>query len=148
MTVADFRLSKLGGGTGTREDLRGNWTIIGFWNATVAGIEEEIPFIRAINSAVDQDPDLDFLSVYVKQGADADVGKWFANNGGNPWPTLIDKGGAANLFKIDTTPVYLLVGPDLTIEAWRGPLHETPGDGIKPAIRGVADIKKQTAAPQ
>jgi hypothetical protein len=40
------------------------------------------------------------------------------------------------------------VGPDLNIEAYRGPLSATPDDGIKSVIRGVAEVRKQIAAPQ
>ena len=48
---------------------------------------------------------------------------------------------------IGVLATYLLVGPDLTIEAWRGPLAETPDNGIKDVIRGVAKIRKQIANP-
>jgi hypothetical protein len=146
--IPGFSLDSLGGGKVTQEDLRNRWTILGFWNATIAGIEDESRFIRALNSAADQDPDLDFRTVYLKlDAADADIAKWFANNGG-AWPTLVDKGEAADLFGIQQTPFYLLIGPDLTIEAYRGALTTTPDDGIKSVIRGVAEIRKQIAAPQ
>ena len=45
-------------------------------------------------------------------------------------------------------PAYILVGPDLTIEGYRGALSATPDDGIKSVIRGVAEIRKQVAAPE
>ena len=146
-TIPAFSLDRVGGGKVTQEDLRDRWTILGFWNATVAGIEDESRFIRALNSAADQDPDLDFRTVYLKlDAADMDIAKWFDNNGG-AWPTLIDTGDAVSLFSIQQTPAYLLVGPDLTIEAYRGALTTTPDDGIKSVIRGVAEIRKQVAAP-
>jgi hypothetical protein len=137
----------VGGGAVTSEQLRGRWTILGFWNATLAGVEEETRYIRALNSAVDQDPDLDLLTIYLKlDAAGTDVGKWFANNGGDPWPTLIDEGGMDDMFNIAVLPAYLLIGPDLTIHAWRGALSSDP-DGVKPMIRGIADIKKKAASP-
>lgn len=147
-TIPAFSLDRVGGGKVTQDNLRNRWTILGFWNATVAGIENESNFIQALNSAADQDPDLDFLTVYLKlDAAETDVAKWLANNGG-AWPTLIDKGGANTLFSIQQTPAYLLIGPDLTIEGYRGALAATPDDGIKSVIRGVAEIRKQIAAPQ
>jgi hypothetical protein len=146
-TTPAFSFRNVGGGAVTSEQLRGRWTILGFWNATLAGVEEETRYIRALNSAVDQDPDLDFLTIYLKlDAAGADIGKWFANNGGDPWPTLVDEGGADVTFSIAVLPAYLLIGPDLTIHAWRGALSSDP-DGIKPTIRGVAEIRKKVAAP-
>jgi hypothetical protein len=47
-----------------------------------------------------------------------------------------------------TSPAYLLVGPDLNIEAYRGALSAMPNDGIKSVIRGVAEVRKQISAPQ
>ena len=146
-TAPNFSLDRVGGGKVTQEDLRSRWTILGFWNATVAGIEEEKTYIQALNSAADQDPDLDFLTVYLPlDAAPTDVATWFANNGG-AWPTLTGKNDTATLFTIQKTPAYLLIGPDLTIEAYRGALSTTPDDGIKSVIRGVAEIRKQIVAP-
>jgi hypothetical protein len=147
-TTPDFSLQKVGGGSITRERLRGRWTILGFWNATLAGVEEETRYLRALNSAVDQDPDLDLLTIYLKlDAAGTDIGKWFANNGGDPWPTLVDEGETDDAFGIAVLPAYLLIGPDLTIRAWRDALSNDP-DGIKPVIRGVAEIRKQVASPR
>ena len=45
-------------------------------------------------------------------------------------------------------PAYLLIGPDLTIEGYRGALTATPDNGIKSVIQGVSEVRKQIAAPQ
>ena len=99
---------------------------------------------RALNSAVDQDPDLDLLSVYLKleqPRLDLEmVPPWPATR-----PTYEWEIGEAS--SIDTTPAYLLIGPDLTVHAYRGALSDDP-DGIKPVIRGVAEIRKKVASPQ
>jgi hypothetical protein len=147
-TIPDFSLQQVGGGAITREQLRGRWTILGFWNATLAGVEDETRYLRALNSAVGQDPDLDLLTIYLKlDAAGTDIGKWFANNGGDPWPTLIDEGGTGEAFGISVLPYYLLIGPDLTVHASRGALSADP-DGIKSVIRGVAEIRRKASAPQ
>jgi hypothetical protein len=103
----------------TQDALRNRWTILGF--AGPGANVEEARFVSALKSAVDQDPDLNFMAI-----ADDAV---------------------ATAFAVDRKPFYLLIGPDLTIEAWRGALSATPEDGIKPVIRGVAEIKRQIAAP-
>lgn len=117
----NFSMTPKGSGLAKTQDaLRNRWTILGFPGSTESVDEQR--FAGALKAAVDQDPDLDFLPV-----GDATVAETFA---------------------IDRTPAYLLIGPDLTIEAYRGALSATPEDGIKPVIRGVAEIKRQIAAPQ
>ena len=119
------------------ETLRGRWTIIGF--QTGADDPAERSYIAALNSAVDQDPDLDLLFVY-----HIPDGVLF---GKPPWPSIHDGGKLARLMRIEATPFYVLVGPDLTIHAYRGALSSDP-DGIKSVIRGVAEIRRKGSAPQ
>lgn len=122
----------------TTEPLRGRWTILGIWPEGPPPTEEPA-FATALNSAVDQDPDLDLLIVH--QAAPAYAEQW-------PWPLVIDDEKIAAAISAPTLPAYLLIGPDLTVEGYRGALSASPEDGIKPVIRGVAEIRKQVAAPQ
>jgi hypothetical protein len=145
-TAPAFSIARTNGGAVSQEELRGRWTILGFWSVSMIGLKDEAAFIRALNSAADQDPDLDFLGVHIRPEVDIELTKWFDDNGG-PWPTLVDDGKAATSFSIGTPPKYLLVGPDLTIHAYRGALASTPDNGIKSVIQGVAEIKKQLANP-
>jgi hypothetical protein len=135
-TLPAFALKQADGTELTQENLRDRWTILGFVGASDAVAKREHDYIAALNSAADQDPDLDFLAVQAAIGAPA------------PWPTVYDDAGVVAALHIDTTPTYLLVGPDLTIEGYRGALASTPDDGIKSVIRGVAEIRKQVAAPE
>ncbi len=138
-TAPEFSALHPNGDMFTREALRGRWTIVGF-DAFDTSMEEERTFLAALNSAVDQDPDLTFLQVFrMPPGVTAPrVTKW---------PSVADDGKAATAFGVAATPAYLLIGPDLTIEAYRGALSATPEDGIKPVIWGVSEIRKQVAAP-
>lgn len=130
---------KLADGTEvTAERLRGRWTIIGVWPSDAVPPEEP-SFAAALNSAVDQDPALDLLMIHPKPEGDAPK---------HPWPTLLDEGQIIASFALPASPAYLLVGPDLTIEGYRGALSASPDDGIKSVVRGVAEIRKQVAAPQ
>jgi AhpC/TSA family len=156
-TAPNFKVKKLGGGDVTQDSLRGRWTILAFWGLWSDDSLADAKYIHALNSAADQDPDLDFLSVHIPPGPGRaaesfgsfkSIEAWFATQQGASWPTLIDADGKmAEAFRIEEAPVYLLVGPDLTIEGFRGELSETPDDGIKSVIRGVAQIKKQIADP-
>lgn len=123
----------------TAEGLRNRWTIVGIWPDESVPPEES-NFAAALNSAVDQDPDLDLLMIHRKaDGASAPS---------HPWPVLVDEGTIITSLELPASPAYLLVGPDLTIEGYRGALSASPDDGIKSVIRGVAEIRKQVAAPQ
>jgi hypothetical protein len=145
-TLPDFSVKRVGGGDVTQRNLRGRWTILGFWTGSGDGAKEEMTYIGALNSAADQDPDLDLLTIYLDAGGGFDLKKWAA--GADAWPTATGDAAIADAFGIPAPPAYLLVGPDLTIEAYRGALSKTPADGVKPVLRGVAEIKKQIAAPE
>jgi len=121
----------------TSEELRGRWTIVGLWSA--APPAEEANYTAALSSAADQDPDLDVLVIHASGTAPQPA---------PPWPMLEDSGALLSTLAPPTTPAYLLIGPDLTIEGYRSALSEAPDDGIKSVIRGVAEIRKQIAAPQ
>jgi hypothetical protein len=90
---------------------------------------------------VDQDPDLDLLMIHHKPADGAAVSA-------RSWPAMLDEGQIIASLALPASPAYLLVGPDLTIEGYRGALSASPEDGIKSVIRGVAEIRKQVAAPQ
>lgn len=139
-TLPAFALSQSEGTQLTQENLRGRWTIIGFAAPTDDALKSENDYVAALNSAADQDPDLDFLAI--REPSDA------APATPPTWPTLNDDAGYTDNLGVTTTPAYLLVGPDLTIEGYRGALSATPDDGIKSVIRGVAEVRKQIAAPQ
>lgn len=121
------------------ETLRGRWTIIGFQSPGDGSTEAR--YVGALSSAVDQDPDLDFLSVYrVEKGILLEIPP--------SWPAIRDdEWKIAKVLGIDTTPAYLLIGPDLTVHAYRGAFSADP-DGIKPVMRGVAEIRKKVASPR
>jgi peroxiredoxin len=136
----------LSGDEANLEKLRGRWTILAFRNLVVEDKTEDA-FVSALNSAADQDPDLDFVEVFVP--SDASRGAQDASRRiDKRIPALPDVDRkVASAFGVNDLPIYLLIGPDLTIEAARGRLAATPDNGIKDVIRGVAEIRKQIADP-
>lgn len=117
--------------------LRGRWTILGLWSSPPPA--DEASFTAALSSAADQDPVLDVLVIHAAGTAPQPA---------PPWPMMQDGGMLLSTLAPPTSPAYLLVGPDLNIEAYRGALSATPDDGIKSVIRGVAEVRKHIAAPQ
>ena len=135
-----YSVKQPNGADATPEALRGHWTILGIW-PDAGATSDEANFATALSSAADQDPDLDVLIVQPKhEGA--------APTTPPQWPVLIDDGTVSKAVAAPALPAYLLIGPDLTIEGYRGALTATPDDGIKSVIRGVAEVRKQIAAPQ
>lgn len=132
-----------GDGEISTDTLRGRWTIIGVVTAPLP--PEEGTFIAALASAADQDPSLDVLMVDPMPGPTTWLGDSATAHG---WPLATDGADLVAALALPASPAYLLVGPDLTIEGYRGALSATPEDGIKSVIRGVAEIRKQIAAPQ
>lgn len=135
-----YSVKQANGKDATAEALRGHWTILGVWPDTGASADEA-NFAAALSSAAGQDPDLDVLIVQQKHEGSAPATP-------PQWPVLIDDGTVAKAIAAPVLPAYLLIGPDLTIEGYRGALTATPDDGIKSVIKGVAEIRKQVAAPQ
>lgn len=134
-----YSVKQANGADATAEALRGRWTILGVWPDTGA-TPDEANFAAALSSAANQDPDLDVLIVQQKHEGAAPATP-------PQWPVLTDDGTVARAIAAPALPAYLLIGPDLTIEGYRGALTATPDDGIKSVIRGVAEIRKQVAAP-
>ncbi len=136
--------------------LRDRWTILALWGLWSDDSLAETPYLNAIASAAGQDPDLDVQVLHVPppEGSQADpfgaylsVAQGLKDQGGS-WPLVVDGDGAVSkLLGSPKPPLYLLVGPDLTIEAWRGGLNGADPDGIKPMFRGVAEIRKMVGAP-
>jgi hypothetical protein len=142
--VPAFEFDKPGGGKMEASELRGHWTVLALWSASSPDSVADEDYIRAVDSAANQDPDLDFMSVHVKTDAAADPQKIFK---GKPWPTVMADDKAMQTFGVATLPAYLLIGPDLTIEASRGALSKTPEAGIKDMFRGISEVRKQVGSP-
>lgn len=143
----------------TGEALRGQWTILALWGLWSEDSLADIRYMQALRSAVDQDPDLDFMAVHTPDvgldgeaseqpyGAYLSLAQGVADQGAS-FDSGEDAGGdLAKALGIKNTPTYLLVGPDLAIEAVRGAIAKDETDGIKSMIRGVAQIRSQIASP-
>jgi hypothetical protein len=135
-----YSVKQPNGSDATPDALRGHWTILGIWSDAGA-TPDESNFAAALSSAADQDPDLDVLIVQPKHEGSAPTTP-------PQWPVLVDDGTVSKAIAAPALPAYLLIGPDLTIEGYRGALTATQDDGIKSVIQGVAEVRKQIAAPQ
>lgn len=127
-TVPAFSAAAFGGGRVTQEIFRGRWTIVDFWGVWCGDCRVDAPLVETLAAGLRDDPQMSFLSIYVPPSsarADEAYGQfgsldaYFAARG-ESYPTVIDADGALREeFAISWTPTYLLIGPDLTIRAFR-----------------------------
>ncbi len=157
---ADFTVAQPDGAPLTADDLRGRWTILAFWGLWSEDSISDVRYMQALRSAAGQDPDLDFRAIHTppprtedQQPSEAPYGAYLSlsqglTDQGAPFPTAEDtEGEMARTLNVTSAPTYLLIGPDLAIEAKRGAIAPHSTDGIKSMIRGVAEIRSQIASP-
>ena len=143
----------------TAASLRGEWTIMAFWGLWSEDSLSDIRYMQALRSAVGQDPDLSFVAIHTPPTRNGDVqlgdpygaylslDQGLADQGASFVSGEDPTGVAAAALNVTSVPSYLLIGPDLTIEARRGAIALDETDGIKSMIRGVAQIRSEIAAP-
>jgi hypothetical protein len=144
-----------GGREITSSDLAGRWTVLGFWGLWSSESLADVRYMTALASAIGQDPDLDFRVIHVAPPPEASpepyggygsLAEGLRDQGG-AWETAEDASGeAARAYQLPLLPAYVLIGPDLTVHAWRGPLSSGGDDVVKSLMRGVAEIRRQALA--
>ena len=128
------------------------WMVIQVWGVWCGDSKRDAPYAAALATAIEQDPDLYFLSIHVPQNAestsDADmyeeygsVSAYFAEKGYS-YPTVLDTDGRIrDLLKITWTPSYILISPDGVVRAFRTDLSVDDGEPVKDFLKDVARVK-------
>jgi thiol-disulfide isomerase/thioredoxin len=128
------------------------WMVIDVWGIWCGDCMRDAPYVAALAAAIEQDPDLYFLSIHVPASAartsDAELyGKYgsveayFAEKGYS-YPTVIDSDASVrNALKISWTPSYLLISPDGVVRGFRSDLSAAGGEPVKDFLKDVARVK-------
>ena len=150
--VPRFTAERVGGGAVTEEVFRGKWTIVDVWGIWCSDCRRDTPFVRAFVRKADTDPDIDFISIHTPPnraraaeayGQFGSVEAYFEVEGGN-YPTILDRDASLrDAFKIVWTPSYLLIGPDLTVRAFRSDLSVGNEAGLDNVLRQTRKILDQ-----
>ena len=131
-------------------DLGGQWTLIDVWGLWCSDCMADAPFAAALARAIEQDPDLVFLSIHTPPSAaraDEAYGKFgsveaFFDNKGYAYPTVLDADASLReALRIDWTPTYLLVAPDLTVRAFTTDLSIAGDQPVKDLLAEVSRIR-------
>lgn len=129
------------------------WTVIAVWGVWCGDSRDDGPYTAALDRAVAQDPDLDFISIHVPAAPDSeDREKPFGDYGsleayfdsaGYTLPVVLDTDGSVrDALKINWTPSYLLVSPDGIVRSFQTDLSADRDQPVKNYLKGVAETRK------
>lgn len=128
------------------------WMVIQVWGVWCGDSVRDAPYAAALATAIEQDPDLYFLSIHVPKNAastsDKDmygeygsVSAYFAEKGYS-YPAVLDTDASIrDLLKINWTPSYILISPDGVIQGFRTDLSVAGGEPVKDFLKDIARIK-------
>ncbi|MEM9668581.1 MAG: TlpA disulfide reductase family protein [Pseudomonadota bacterium] len=126
--LPDMQATRVGGDGFTTSDLAGRWTILAVWGVWCHDSRNDMDNIADLAGRTEHMDDLDFLSVHVPYSADhldsmyrqhGSVDRFFEARGVS-FPAVLDETAELRAaLKIEWTPTYLLVGPDLTVHGYR-----------------------------
>jgi thiol-disulfide isomerase/thioredoxin len=128
------------------------WMVIQVWGVWCGDSKRDAPYAAALATAIEQDPDLYFLSIHVPQNAEStsdedmygtygSVEGFFAEEG-HSYPTVLDTDASIrDLLKITWTPSYILISPDGVVRGFRTDLSVADGEPVKDFLKEVARVK-------
>jgi thiol-disulfide isomerase/thioredoxin len=128
------------------------WMVIQVWGVWCGDSKRDAPYAAALATAIEQDPDLYFLSIHVPQNAtstsDEDMyGRYGSVEGffaeeGHSYPTVLDTDASIrDLLKVTWTPSYILISPDGVVRGFRTDLSVADGEPVKDFLKEVARVK-------
>lgn len=148
--IPAFRASLAAGGSLTEADLKGKWTIVDFWGIWCPDCMRDAPYVAALHSAVQQDPELRMVSVHVdkRTGRWADVAEYVAEKKIG-YPVLVDPDNVMRkAFQVAWVPTYLVIDPQGVVRGFRTDLSvESDSDGgVKRFIQDIAALRASAPA--
>lgn len=142
------------GGTFSSEDLN-RWTVIDVWGVWCGDCVADGPYVAALERAIAQDPDLDFVSLHTPASAlrtsPEELYKKYGSLDGYfeaagyrlPSVVMDEDASIRNALQITWTPSYLLVSPDGVVRAFRTDLSVDEDQPVKTFLRNVAEVRKE-----
>nr|WP_321441925.1 TlpA disulfide reductase family protein [uncultured Hyphomonas sp.] len=128
------------------------WTVIDVWGVWCSDCLADAPYAAALARAIDQDPDLDFVSIHVPASAArtspeelykkyGSIEAYFDEKGYS-YPVVLDTDASLrSALQIGWTPSYLLVSPDGVVKGYRSEFSAAKGEPVKDFLKDVARVK-------
>jgi thiol-disulfide isomerase/thioredoxin len=140
------------GGTFNSADIE-KWTVIDVWGVWCGDCVADGPYVAALERAIAQDPDLDFVSLHTPASAartsPEELFKKYGSleayfdSAGYSFPVVLDQDASIRAaLQITWTPSYLLVSPDGIVRGFRTDLSVAGGEPVKDFIRDIAEVRK------
>ncbi len=128
------------------------WTVIDVWGIWCGDCMADAPYVHALHTAIQQDPDLDFVSIHIpananRLSAEEMFGKFgsveaYFKAKNYSYPTLVDTDTSLRTaLEIGWTPSYLLVSPDGIVRGYRTDMSVAGGEPVKDFIRDIARVR-------
>jgi len=148
-----FTGTMLDGSTFDSDNLT-NWTVIDVWGLWCGDCLADAPYVAALSTAIEQDPDLDFLSIHVPASAArtspeelykkyGSIDAYFEEKGYS-YPVVLDPDTSLrSALKIGWTPSYLLVSPDGVVKGYRSEFAAAKGEPVKDFLKDIARVKAE-----
>lgn len=137
------------------QSLSGKWVVIDVWGLWCGDCMRDAKYAAALSVAVEQDPDLDFLSIHTPPSAaraDEAYKKYesvsaYFEEVGYSYPTLLDVDASIrDAIKVRWTPSYLLLAPDGTVQGFRTEFAAAEGEPVKDFLRDIAEVRADWSA--
>ena len=132
--------------------------MIDAWGAWCSDCVADGPYVAALERAVAQDPDLDFVSLHTpananRTGPDEIYGRYgslavyFDAAGYEVASVVLDEDASIReQLQIRWTPSYLLVSPDGVVRGFRTDLRMIEDQPVKTFLQDVAKVRSEVAA--
>lgn len=128
------------------------WTVIDVWGVWCGDCVRDGPYVAALERAIAQDPDLDFVSLHVPASpARTSPEELFKKYGsleayfesaGYSFPVVLDNDASIrHALQISWTPTYLLVSPDGVVRGFRTDLSVDQDQPVKTFLQNVAEVR-------
>lgn len=155
--LPEFTAPTSDGGTFNSDDLS-RWTVIDVWGAWCGDCVADGPYVAALERAIAQDPDLDFVSLHTpanpnRAGPDELYGRYgsldayFEAAGYEAASVVLDQDASVReQLQIRWTPSYLLVSPDGIVRGFRTDLRVIEDQPVKTFLQDVAKVRGEVAA--
>jgi hypothetical protein len=135
------------------------WTVITIWGTWCDDSRADGPYTAALERAIAQDPDLDFVSIHVPASVerstpeemfgDHDSLEAYFESAGYTLPSILDMDGSLReLLQVRWTPSYLLVSPDRVVRGFRTDLSVAGDQPVKSFIQDIARVRGEVRKAQ
>jgi len=144
--LPEFSAQAIDGSVVSSNDLAGQWTVLVAWGVWCHDSRNDADNINALARAVEGESGLEFLSVHMPFSAEhtdiayRDYGSidGFFEARDVSWPTIVDEDAEIRaLLKVQWTPSYLVVAPDLTVRAFRTDLSVVGDAAVETFLQDV-----------